>query len=216
MLKLKCFSSVGANESSIGRLEPGPTTPTSGSTLTTDSAPAGPAANDARSKVNEKGRCSSFLRWIVSRARWPICSGPKLWRVRSSETAGSLIVPTSRKGTSICSSGMRKTQCDSCSCTVSGVKWKIISNLRPAVTTPLRVWQRKGWLVSTSAADGSALAGSKTNSYVRLVGLTTMKRRVLRTLVPSDSNSITLVDGSSGPSEPSGPGMSGERRPARR
>ena len=35
-------------------------------------------------------------------------------------------------------------------------------------------------------------------------------RVALRTLVPSDSNSITLVAGSSGPSEPSGPGISGD------
>ena len=51
---------------------------------------------------------------------------------------------------------------------------------------------------------------SHTKSYGTEVGLTTKKRRVLRTFVPSDSNSITLVAGSSGPREPSGPGISGD------
>mmetsp|Transcript_33884 Transcript_33884/g.82356 ORF Transcript_33884/g.82356 Transcript_33884/m.82356 type:complete len:215 (-) Transcript_33884:880-1524(-) len=212
MLKLKCFSKVGANDSSIGRLAPGPTTPVDGSTSTTDAVPSGPAAKDDLSKENENGRCSEFCRKIVSRARCPICNGPKLWRMRSRATSGSLMVPTRRNGTSIWSSGMRKCQNDSWSLTSSGVKWKIISNLRPAMIMPFRVWHLNGWLVSTSAPGSES--GSHTNSYVRLVGLIMKKRFVFRTLVPREANSIHLIAGSSGPNEPSGPGMSGERRPA--
>ena len=152
--------------------------------------------------------------WIVCTARWPICNGPKSWRVMSSVTPGSWMVPASKKGTSMPSSGTWKRQCDSATSTASGVKWKTISNLRPARIWPLRVWQRKGCAPAASETRSSSIDFQK-KSFVLLVGFTTEKRFVFRTRVPSELNSITLVAGSRGPSEPSGPGMSGERRPAR-
>jgi len=175
MLKLKCFSSDGVKTTSIGSDESGPTTPCVGSMETTDSPPPGPVAKEAFSKANEKGRCSVLTRWSVSRAPCPMSSGPKLCRVRSSVTPGSRIVPTSRKGTSILSSGTWKRQCDSCSATDSGVKWKTISYLRPASTVPLRVWQRKGCATSSvcGCAADSSVAGTQKNSYVFDVGLIT-------------------------------------------
>ena len=141
--------------------------------MTTDSPPPGAVAKDDFSKLNEKGRCSVLTMLSVSRAPCPTSSGPKLCRVRSSETPGSTIVPTRRKGTSILSSGTWKRQCDSWSATSSGVKWKTISNLRPARMVPLRVWQRKGCATSASTGAESSVAGAQKNSYVLLVGLTT-------------------------------------------
>ena len=110
---------------------------------------------------------------------------------------------------------MRKRQKDSCSATSSGVNSKTISNLRPARTVPLRVVQRKTREMRLSVLAWRSASLSHTKSYGTEVGLTTKKRRVLRTFVPSDSNSITLVAGSSGPREPSGPGISGDLRPSR-
>ena len=174
-LKLNCFSSVGANESSIGIDASGPTTPLDGCTSTVGASrpPARPPSCDV-SKANANGMCSRLTRWTVSRARWPRSIGPKLWRERVSETSGSRIVPTRRNGWSILSAGMRKRQNDSCSAVVSGTNSKTISNLRPARTAPLRVWQRNGRCASASPPVRCfSASASQTNSYGTFVGLTT-------------------------------------------
>mmetsp|Transcript_39787 Transcript_39787/g.118059 ORF Transcript_39787/g.118059 Transcript_39787/m.118059 type:complete len:270 (-) Transcript_39787:6195-7004(-) len=215
-LKLKRCSSVGLKEISSGSDEFGPTVPLSGDTSTIDSDRGPPVAKEERSTTKAKGMCSVLTMLTTSRAVWPSSLGPKLCLVRSSVTFGSAIEPASKKGTSILSEGMRKRQKLSAVSADSGVNSKTISYFRPGCTIPLRVLQRNGRWPSTSAPPRSSCSLSHKNSYGTLVGLTMKKRRVLRTRVPSDSNSIVRVDGSRGAREPSGPGISGERRPDER
>ena len=63
----------------------------------------------------------------------------------------------------------------------------------PSAMEPLRTTQLKGLGGGgpPSAATAGGSTGAHTNSYVMLVGLRIKKRLVLRTLMPSDSNSNT-------------------------
>ena len=145
MLKLKCFSSDGVKVSSIGSDESGPTTPCE--RLDVDdrlAAAAAPPAKDDFSKLKAKGRCS-VLTMLQRLARaLPDEQRAEVVPRAVERDAGLDDGADEEEGHVDLELGTWKRQCDSWSATSSGVKWKTISNLRPARMVPLRVWQRKG------------------------------------------------------------------------
>mmetsp|Transcript_23592 Transcript_23592/g.80432 ORF Transcript_23592/g.80432 Transcript_23592/m.80432 type:complete len:209 (+) Transcript_23592:2989-3615(+) len=192
----------------------GPTVPDGGSKDTTVLPPpprtlSSPVVNVERSKLKANGRCSLLVMYTTSLALAPTSTLLKLTAARSRLTAGSMTWPTSRNGTLMPCSAMTKRQKLSSTSSLSGVYSKIISYFLPAPIMPLRFTHRKPLATGVSVS-----AGSHANSYATLVGLRTKKRFVLRTLVPSDSNSTTFVAGSRVPCDPPGPGSSGLRLPA--
>mmetsp|Transcript_12125 Transcript_12125/g.19568 ORF Transcript_12125/g.19568 Transcript_12125/m.19568 type:complete len:205 (-) Transcript_12125:632-1246(-) len=200
----------------------GGTTPLLGSNASTGLPPPPPppgASYVVRSKPKPKGMCSLLASITVSREREPTSTLPKLMLATSNATAGSTTCPTSMNGTAISCSTMRKVKKLSAISSLSGVYSNTISYFFPAAMTPRWVMHRNADAAAAelnSSPGGTPLTGSHANSYATEVGLSTMNRLVLRTLVPKDSNSTVLVAGSSAPSRPAGPKSPGSRRPADR